>query len=371
MEARPPVLIDAAVRLLTPPQCREHVLGDLWERYASPGRYLADALTTLPFLLVSQARRNISQPVLAMQALILFASFGGLRLVEFTPSRFLAVVLPMLVTLAVLVLRDVYSAAPGKPIRRAVLDMLTAALCVGVLELVLHAVNPDLVFSLSLQRPARGGMVVGFPILFLLRMGQRRELKPHASQYDVDELWAITDQDLVREVEGFDRRVRQRNLIELAWGSVALAGFLGLFWFSVSPVHRLGLALCMAGTLFILGFAARHAAKTAPVRESFTSLLRFHREQLEQQRDSLRGLWWVYPLPLLPGGAVLVLGLALSGDSAGFAPALSACALAVVAAILTGITNHRVAMRLQEKLERLLMADEVLTARPRKRAARK
>jgi hypothetical protein len=371
MEARPPVLIDAAVRLLIPAQCREHVLGDLWERYASPGRYLADALTTLPFLLVSQARRNISMPVFQMQALILFAAFGGLSLVEFTTTRFLGVALAMLVALAALALRDVYSATPGKAIRRALLDVLVAGLCVGLLELALNALNPDLVFSLELRRPARGGMVVAFPILFLLRMGQRRELKPHAPHYDADELWAITDQDLVREVSGFERQVRQRNLIELAWGSVALAAFLGLFWFSVSSVHRLGLALCMAGTLFILGFAARHAAKSAPVRESFTSLLRFHREQLEQQRDSLRGLWWIYPLPLLPGGAVLTLGLALSGDRARFAPALSVCALAVAAAILTGITNHRVARRLQDRLETLLMADEVLTARPRKRTARR
>lgn len=36
LETRPPVLIDAVVRALIPPACREHVVGDLWERYRSP-----------------------------------------------------------------------------------------------------------------------------------------------------------------------------------------------------------------------------------------------------------------------------------------------------------------------------------------------
>ena len=43
MEARPPVLIDAIVRTLIPPACREHVVGDLWERYRSPAQFTLDA----------------------------------------------------------------------------------------------------------------------------------------------------------------------------------------------------------------------------------------------------------------------------------------------------------------------------------------
>jgi hypothetical protein len=35
--------MEALVGLLTPPACRDHVLGDLHERYSSPAQYLVDA----------------------------------------------------------------------------------------------------------------------------------------------------------------------------------------------------------------------------------------------------------------------------------------------------------------------------------------
>ena len=58
LEVRPPALVDAVIRLLIPPACREHVLGDLWERYTSPRQYVIDALRTLPFVICSQMRRT-------------------------------------------------------------------------------------------------------------------------------------------------------------------------------------------------------------------------------------------------------------------------------------------------------------------------
>ena len=60
LETRPPVLIDAVVRALIPPACREHVVGDLWERYRSPWQFVLDAARTIPFVLRvrSAARRR-------------------------------------------------------------------------------------------------------------------------------------------------------------------------------------------------------------------------------------------------------------------------------------------------------------------------
>src|ERR1700681_2987187 len=51
MEA-PPLLIEAIVRRLTPAPCREHVLGDLCERYTSPLAYVSQAVRTLPYVIV-------------------------------------------------------------------------------------------------------------------------------------------------------------------------------------------------------------------------------------------------------------------------------------------------------------------------------
>jgi hypothetical protein len=50
MENHPPKLIERIVGALVPPACREHVLGDWYERYTSLSQYLWDATTTLPFI---------------------------------------------------------------------------------------------------------------------------------------------------------------------------------------------------------------------------------------------------------------------------------------------------------------------------------
>ena len=69
VEARPPALIESAVGLIVPPAAREHVLGDLFERYASPGLYVLEAARTLPFVLASQSRRTshfVAWPMIAL-----------------------------------------------------------------------------------------------------------------------------------------------------------------------------------------------------------------------------------------------------------------------------------------------------------------
>ena len=48
METRPPALMTRLVRALIPPASREHVLGDLNERYVSPRQYVFEALRALP-----------------------------------------------------------------------------------------------------------------------------------------------------------------------------------------------------------------------------------------------------------------------------------------------------------------------------------
>ena len=69
MEARPPALMEAVVRLLTPAACREHVLGDLCERYRSRRQYAFEALTTIPFVVASRIRRTSSVGLLTLQVI--------------------------------------------------------------------------------------------------------------------------------------------------------------------------------------------------------------------------------------------------------------------------------------------------------------
>ena len=53
----PPKVLVFLVRLLLPRTCREHVLGDLHERYRSPFGYAADGANAIAAAIVGQIRR--------------------------------------------------------------------------------------------------------------------------------------------------------------------------------------------------------------------------------------------------------------------------------------------------------------------------
>jgi hypothetical protein len=57
MNRQPPAFLERLAARLLPRASREHVLGDLSERYTSPARYIIDAGRTIPFVVGSQLRR--------------------------------------------------------------------------------------------------------------------------------------------------------------------------------------------------------------------------------------------------------------------------------------------------------------------------
>lgn len=70
-----PKPLENLVRLLLPPASREHVLGDLRERYISPKSYLMDALSVLGPVIVSRIRRTTDLQVFLMEGLTIYLSF--------------------------------------------------------------------------------------------------------------------------------------------------------------------------------------------------------------------------------------------------------------------------------------------------------
>ena len=128
MRPTPPKVAEAVVGLLIPPACREHVLGDLHERYTGPRRYVADAVGTVPRVIVSRIRRTTDPQVFVMEASALYFSFlaaarwlGGTSFL-YERSGFLRLAIPALVALLALMLADAY-ARPGKRLpRKAVLE---------------------------------------------------------------------------------------------------------------------------------------------------------------------------------------------------------------------------------------------------------
>lgn len=106
----PPPWLEQMVHLAIPPAARESVAGDLWETYRSPPQYAAEALRTVPFVILSQMRRNLNPLALMLQGALIFLCLGG-------PAT--------LLLLPLLMLRDAYQPiarpTPHRAIREAVL----------------------------------------------------------------------------------------------------------------------------------------------------------------------------------------------------------------------------------------------------------
>ena len=137
METHPPKLIEAIVERLVPPACREHVLGDLSERYKSAGQYIADALAIIPLVIASRVRRTFDIQLFLAQAAALYISYAGASLVLgpgylYDDSKLVPLAIVIGVALSVLVLCEAYS-QPG-PDARAFLFIWFSQLVIGNLK---------------------------------------------------------------------------------------------------------------------------------------------------------------------------------------------------------------------------------------------
>lgn len=119
MEPSPSKAAEAFVELLTPPACREHVVGDLRERNTGTRRFLVDAAQTLPLVIVSRIRRTTDPQLLLIEAFALYLAFLAYPWVNhdsrflLVESGFLRLAVPAGVALYALVLAGAY-ADPGK-----------------------------------------------------------------------------------------------------------------------------------------------------------------------------------------------------------------------------------------------------------------
>jgi hypothetical protein len=71
---KPPRLLEHVVALALPRAFREHVLGDLNERYLSPLSYLKDAASAVPAAMLGQIRRVTPAPYLLLEFALIYAS---------------------------------------------------------------------------------------------------------------------------------------------------------------------------------------------------------------------------------------------------------------------------------------------------------
>ena len=125
-------MLETLVGMLIPPACREEVLGDLHERYRSPGQYLADALCALPFVILSRIRRCADPQVFLLEALLLWACF--LSAAWYVDRALIAKAsIPVAVALLVIAMDDAWAASRNRTVlqsmRGVALGAAVACLC--------------------------------------------------------------------------------------------------------------------------------------------------------------------------------------------------------------------------------------------------
>ena len=134
MEAGPHPLAERVVARLLPPPCREHVLGDLYERNATTGRYVWDALRSVPFAVWGQVRRTTSPGLACLQGGAVYGGFLSAygrvaSSVLQTTDGVLGTLTPALTAVVVLALRDAWT---GRPQRISIRALVDAPLCVAI-----------------------------------------------------------------------------------------------------------------------------------------------------------------------------------------------------------------------------------------------
>ena len=162
----------------------------------------------------------------------------------------------------------------------------------------------------------------------------------------------------------FQKRIMWRNLREYVASAIVIAGFGWYISLFHSTMTRTGCVLIIAATLFAMyTLHKRGGARTMPAELTFRTCVEFHRQELERQRDLVRGVWWWALLPLFLG--LIVFSLGRLQEQALMKPNASAHSGAIVINLVLGMVvpalmfvglwwlNHRAANKLQQRIDAL------------------
>lgn len=338
VETGPPEIIEAVVRALVPPASREHVLGDLRERYVSPRRYVVDALRTVPFVVASRIRRTVS---VAGMAFLTFATWFGIFHGSMQ-KNWLAATIPTVAVIGALVLRDAYRTLQPTWPRQAVIDIAIAAVSVLITQLWAWLAAPDLLLS-------EGALLVGAPLGCVLLFFVRWQ-NPTGVHQPPSHAQALSLSALTREINLYEATIRRTVRIEIGAGLVAAAIFAIFLFSAAGPIARAGVVLTLCGVLFVVWFMYRHVrVRPMPPDLDFQAILTVYRQDLARRITLARRypLWYV--LPLATGPLVLMIDMGLRRPN----PA-SNIALSVVIVALTGTLLAQAGRGIVGKLQRRL-----------------
>jgi hypothetical protein len=350
VEARPPALIDTIVRLSIPVPCREHVIGDLWERYRTSGSFALDAMRTVPFIVVSQVRRTSMFGSLVIHAFVLVVGFAA------GAGSLKSAIAPVTAALLGFVLRDAYKSTISLSGRQVLRDLAVVAGFVAASQVVVAVVAPSLVL---LSFRALVGGTISFGMIFFLRLQNPGFGSPQPRQV-LAQAPASLDM-LVNEVRMHERLGLRAIRIEMGAGIVLAVFFLVPSFNATNWALRVGWLLASLYGLYVAAVVSRHRPRRMPDALGFDASLQFYRAALERQHRMIQTMWLWYLMPFTPAIAFIMLGATLVAAERGRPLWPGVVFVAVMAAI--GLVVHNGSQDMARKLR--LRIDTLASARER------
>jgi hypothetical protein len=272
--------LDRIVTLLIPPGAREAVLGDLHECCVTSRQFAKEALAVAPFVIFSQAQRNLNLPALLIKAGLLFWCLGGGVVLAFLP---------------LLMLWDAYQPvtrpSPRDALRGAVLVSFSGAMLLLLVSVVLGQ-------GLELATAHRGSallalFILGMPLSALL-CAFRTCLIIGSDRLNDLLRTELSAEDLADRRQAYLCRARFCNLVE---GIVmALAAICWAFSARGGPPSSMALAATygIAGVFLLMEFAPQDQPAS-----DFVSIRARYRHELARQQQLRCFLWWLWFAPAL------------------------------------------------------------------------
>lgn len=153
----------------------------------------------------------------------------------------------------------------------------------------------------------------------------------------------------------FYRYVKWRNVVEYVACVIVVVVFTTYVFVLPHILQKIGSSLIIVAAIYAAWQLHKRASAEPPERAGEMPLYMFVRGQLVRQRDALRGLFWWYILPFIPGLVLMSIGNALDPKFAAEGPPAWARGLIFggMTLILAGIwwINQLGARRLQKHID--------------------
>jgi len=127
-------------------------------------------------------------------------------------------------------------------------------------------------------------------------------------------------EEVRKGADKFYRYVKWRNIVEYVACVLVIVVFTIYIFTMPHVLHKVGSAMVVAAAIYAPWQLHRRASAVPPEMAGAMPIYAFVRGQLVRQRDALRGIFWWYILPFLPGIALIFAGNGLHPETEAAGP---------------------------------------------------